>query len=288
MRVAVLGTGLMGAPVALRLREAGHEVRAWNRTRAKAEALAPAGVEVADTPADALERSECVVLMLADADAIRHTLLEGPAPTALRGRSVIQMGTIAPQESRDLAEELHGHAAEYLEAPVLGSTPEAERGELIVMVGAEPPQFERWRELLAALGPEPRHIGPVGHAAAVKLALNQLIASLTAAFALSLGLVRREGLDVGTFMGILRESALYAPTFDKKLQRMTERQFGNPNFPVEHLLKDVRLFLREAEALGLDAATLEGCQDVLADALDRGLAGQDYSALYNVIDPKKN
>ena len=89
--------------------------------------------------------------------------------------------------------------------------------------------------------PQPLHIGPVGSAAAIRLAMNQLICSLTTSFALSLGLIIREGIDIDIFMKILRDSALYAPTFDKKLQRMLERNYENPNFPAKHLLKDTNI-----------------------------------------------
>jgi 3-hydroxyisobutyrate dehydrogenase len=133
----------------------------------------------------------------------------------LAGRTIIQMGTIRPEESVQIDAAIQAAGGDYFEAPVLGSIPQAQQAELIVMVGGSTEQFTQWRDLLAAFGPEPRHIGPLGKAAAVKLALNQLIGALTGAFSLSLGMVQRHGIDVETFMSILRSSALYAPTFDK-------------------------------------------------------------------------
>jgi len=124
------------------------------------------------------------------------------------------MGTIAPSESRVFQQELAAIAATYFEAPVLGSIPEATAGQLQVMVGGSTEQFEQWQPLFQQLG-TPIFIGAVGSASALKLALNQLISSLTTSFALSLGFVQQQGVDVETFMQILRRSALYAPTFDK-------------------------------------------------------------------------
>lgn len=282
MKIAFLGTGLMGQPMAARLAGAGHEVWAYNRTRDKAEALAAQGCRVADEPGAAVQAAEGVVLMLSDEAAIRQALLRG-AGAHLDGRSVVQMGTIGPAQSKALAAEVEALGGDYLEAPVLGSIPEAREGRLIVMVGASPQQFARWAPVLAALGPDPLHLGAVGRAAAVKLALNQLIGSLTTAFSLSLALVQREGVDPEAFMGILRQSALYAPTFDKKLARMLSHDYGNPNFPTRHMLKDVRLVLGEAERLGLASGMLAGVRDVLEDSVARGLADGDYSALFEAV-----
>ena len=119
------------------------------------------------------------------------------------------------------------------------------------MVGGTEDQFAALAPLFRSLGREPRFVGAVGKAAALKLALNQLIAAETLAFGLSLGLIRRAGISVDTFMTILRESALYAPTFGKKLPRLLKRDYHHPNFSTRHLLKDVRLFVREAGARGL-------------------------------------
>ncbi len=283
MNVALMGTGLMGVPMALRLAAVGHRVTVYNRSRSKTETLAREGVSVAETPAAAIQVAECVLLTLSDEAAIRALLLEGAAWQVLEGRTVIQMGTIAPGQSQRLLRDMNAAGGDYFEAPVLGSVPEATAGRLIVMVGASPEQFERYRPLLQAFGPEPVLIGPVGQAAAVKLALNQLIATLTAAFSLSLGFVQRQGVAAETLMGILRESALYAPTFDKKLSRMLSHDYAGPNFPTKHLAKDVDLFLDESANLGLDTGLLEGVREAIQATLDKGLAEMDYSALFEGI-----
>ncbi|WP_018860897.1 MULTISPECIES: NAD(P)-dependent oxidoreductase [unclassified Thioalkalivibrio] len=285
-RVALLGCGLMGQPMGLRLLRAGFAVEAYNRTSERASDLASEGVTVHTEPAIAVAGADTLVLMLSDAAAIRSVL--GALPEgALNGRCVIQMATILPAESRQLAEHLRRSGACYVEAPVLGSIPEAREGRLLVMAGADAAEdFGRARPLLAALGENPRHVGPVGQGAALKLAFNQLIASLTAAFSLSLGLVRREGADVDTFMDILRESALYAPTFDKKLDKMLSGDFGTANFPVKHLLKDVRLVDRAAEDAQLVGPWLPLLAQLLEQAQDRGLADADYSAIYSAIAPE--
>jgi 3-hydroxyisobutyrate dehydrogenase-like beta-hydroxyacid dehydrogenase len=279
--VGLLGTGLMGVPMGEALMRAGHTLRVYNRTPERAQPLLDAGAQWCDSPAQVLAASEVIVLMLSDRSAIEATLLTAEARAGLSGRTVIQMGTIAPGESRAVRDAVVQAGGEYLEAPVLGSIPEARDSKLLVMVGADTPeQHERWRELLAAFGPNPVHAGEVGQAAALKLAFNQLIASLTTAFSLSLALLRREGVSVDLFMGMLRESALYAPTFDKKLPRMLEADFSNPNFPVKHMLKDVNLVALAAREAGVDAALLVPVRENLERVMAEGHGDEDYSALY--------
>lgn len=284
--VAVLGMGLMGRAAAGRLAATGEDVVAWNRSP---EALEPLqGIDRLNTTTDlaaAIAPADRVVLWLADGAAIRSVLLEGAIGSLLVDKTVVQMGTIAPEESRAIGTELTAWGCDYYEAPVLGSIPELSAGKLLLMVGATPAQFERDRAWLQTFGPEPLLVGPVGSAAALKLAMNQLIGSLTTAFAASLALVQREGIAVETFLQILRPSALYAPTFDKKLQRMLDRDFDRPNFPTKHLLKDLDLFAQAAGAQGINTAPVQAVRAVVERAIALGLGNTDYSALFAAISP---
>ena len=287
MKVGFLGTGLMGLPMAQRLLAANIELVAYNRTLEKLAPLQEAGAAIAPTPDQAIAASECVILMLTNAAAIQNVLLSEVSRQHLAGRTVIQMGTITPTESKAIRDEVVAAGGDYLEAPVLGSIPEAQAGKLIVMVGGSTEQFQRWSDLLGNFGSEPMLMGAVGTAATVKLALNQLIASLSSAFALSLSFVERQGVDVELFMQILRNSTLYAPTFDKKLQRMRDRNYSNPNFPTKHLLKDTNLFISEAKSIGLNISSIEGVRQILETAIAQGLSEADYSSLFSAIAPEK-
>lgn len=285
MTIALLGTGLLGRAIAERLQSVGHTVTVYNRTTAKALPLQACGITVVTRPEQAMAQADCVVLMLADAAAIRAVLLT-PGPLAvLQGKSVIQMGTIAQEESLALQAEIEGAGGSYCEAPVLGSLAEAQAGTLFVMVGGTEGQFVQWGPLFRSLSREPRLVGPVGKAASLKLALNQLIAAEISAFALSLGLVQRAGVPVETFMAILRESALFASAFEKKLPRLLTRDYQHPNFSTRHLLKDVDLFLKEASGYELTTSSLDGIRPVLERTIAQGLGNSDYSALFEVVNP---
>ena len=283
-KVSVLGTGLMGAPMALKLLQYGYSVTAWNRSPEKIEPLKQAGIQTVASATEVIASSPITLTMLSDAAAIQSSTLSQPA--LWQNRTLLQMGTIAPDESRELCQQVTAAGGEYFESPVLGSIPQVKEGSLILMVGATPEQFEQWQPLLKVFGPEPQLMGPVGTAAATKLAMNQLIGTLTSAFSMSLGLAQREGLDIEKFMSIVRESALYAPTFDKKLERMCDRNFANPNFPTKHLLKDMNLFVQAAQAKGIDATVVTGVSEVAKKAISQGLADEDYSAIYSAINPE--
>jgi 3-hydroxyisobutyrate dehydrogenase len=285
MKVALIGTGRMGRPMAERLLAASYQVSVFNRSQEKAESLRSAGAEIAVSAAKAIEPAHCVILMLADGAAIHEVIFDSEQKPELSDRTVIQMGTISPADSVTLEKKVLGLGGEYLEAPVLGSIPEASAGKLLIMVGASKPQFDKWSTLLECFGSEPLLIGEVGKAAAVKLAVNQLIASLTAGFASSLGLVQSLGIEAGLFMKILRRSALYAPIFDKKVELMLDRDYGIGNFPSKHLLKDVELFNAAAQSVNQETIGIEAIHRLLEITLEKGYADGDYSALFEAVNP---
>jgi len=291
MNIAFLGTGILGTPMAEKLLECGHRLWAYNRTSSKAEGLRALGATICLQPEEAIKNAEAVILVLADARAIESVLFkdakEGARHAApLQGKTVIQMGTISPAQSLGLLKRVKAAGGQYLECPVLGSKNEAKAAQLILMAGATEEQFDKFQALFKCFGPKPRLIGEVGKAAALKLALNQLIASHAACFSLSLGIIVNSGIDVDQFMGILNESSLGAPMYGKKLANWLKHEYAHPNFPLKHLLKDVDLILDEADQLKLNTAVLAAIRKVLKSAEKEGLAQSDYSAVYEMISKK--
>jgi len=291
IKVGLIGTGLMGNPMGIRLLNAGLTVTVYNRTASKLQSLIEAGAIAVSTPQLVLAASDYIILMLTDAQAINQVLFAAKQSNSqqtelLQNKLVIQMATISPDQSKAISDRIIAAGGSYLEAPVLGSIPQVKTGELIVMVGSSQQNFERSLPLLKNFSPQPILVGEVGAASAMKLALNQLIAGLTSSFALSLGFVQKQNVDVEQFMQILRDSALYAPTFDKKLSRMSDRNFANPNFPTKHLLKDTNLFLEQAQSIGLAIDNLTGIQAIIQQAIALGLENEDYSAIYQAINPE--
>ena len=285
MKISVLGMGLMGVPIGLRLQHCGHEVLAWNRSESGLQRARAEGMTTETDLVVAVRNADLLILALSDAAAIHSVLFEGKTADLLAGKRILQMGTIGPDESREIGNRVIAAGGEYLETPVLGSLPEARNGALIVMAGGPEPLFQDCSGVLHCLVHQVKFIGPLGQGAAMKLAMNQLIATLTAAFSLSLGLVRAEGVDVEQFMSLLRESALYAPTFDKKLTKMLEHNYTNPNFPLKHLIKDLALFRLAAEKNGMEYSIPQVMLEVFEKGAAAGYSEEDYSALYEAINP---
>ncbi len=285
MNITFLGTGLMGLPMAENLIKSGNKLTVYNRTKSKTEPLAKLGAEVCEHAAEAVSKNEVIISMLTDYPAFEDVLLSN-SKLDLNDKTIIQMSTIAPYESKELQVRLKELGAEYLEAPVLGSIPQVKERTLFVLVGGNKENFEKFKPIFDQLGDKVYFVGDVGSASSIKLALNQLISTMTAAFSMSHAYLKNTNANTDIFMEILRGSALYSPTFDKKLENMDKRDFSNPNFPLKHLLKDVNLMLSEFEKEGVNVSPLKGVQHAIKKGIELGFAEDDYSAIYNGINLK--
>ncbi len=276
--IALLGTGLLGTAIAQRLLGQGHQLRVWNRTPAKTAGLVDAGASLIGALKGAARGCDTVITVLRDGPCSAEVIAE---LGELDGAVLMGMGTMGIGESRGLERQVQQQGGAYLEAPVLGSKPEALKGTLLVMAGGNEATFLRQQPLLADLSLEPRLMGPMGSGMASKLALNQLIASLTHGFSVALRLIQAADVPAKDFMEVLRPSAVYAPTYDKKLERMLSGHYSNPNFSTALLRKDLALFLRESESLGVNAAGLSSLLGLL-DQANSALDELDYCAMHQL------
>jgi len=287
--IGIIGIGLMGRAFVERFLEQGLTVRMYNRTADTIRDLGKDGVMICDSVDDLVSQSDTIILMASHYNAINDILrLDDDAnlQVDLQGKAIVQMATISPSQSKAIAEAVAMRGGSYLEAPVLGSIPEAKSGTLIIMGGGPREVFEDVLPILQVLGTTPKYIGETGSAAALKLAMNQLIAALTAGFSLSLGYAIKNGVDTDLFMDTVRESSLYAKTYDKKLEKYLSRDFGKANFSTRHLLKDVRLFIEDAKTAGLNTDVLEGIERITSETVDNGMEVMDYSSIYQTICPE--
>ena len=288
MIIGIIGIGLMGRAFVTRFLSQGFTVRVYNRTADNINDLTEDGVIVCASADELINQSDAIILMVSDADAIHEILnlnAQDSQQPVLQDKTILQMATISPRQSRTIAATIESRGGHYLEAPVLGSIPEAKSGTLIIMAGGPEHVFEAALPILKVLGTSPQRIGDTGAGAALKLAMNQLIAALTAGFSLSLGYALKNGVDSDTFMDTVRASSLYASTYDKKLEKYLSRDFGTANFPTRHLLKDVRLFIDDARASGLNTDALEGIERITSTTVDDGMALMDYSSIFQTICP---
>jgi 3-hydroxyisobutyrate dehydrogenase-like beta-hydroxyacid dehydrogenase len=289
-RVAFIGLGIMGAPMAANLCRAGFEVTVWNRTRSRADAFATDHpCHVAATPGDAAAEADITITMVPDGPEVEEVLLgaRGAAERMRSGSLAIDMSTIAPSASVAIGEQLREERIGFLDAPVSGSRPKAEDGTLTIMAGGDPGDFERARPVLEAMGALVVHVGPQGHGSLVKLINNTLAAINAAALAEALTLARTAGLDTDALREVVGASSGASTMLALKAGPMLEHDF-EPLFKLEHMLKDVRHCVAEARRLGAPAelATLAERLYTMADR--RGLGGQDFAAVVEVVDDARS
>ncbi len=287
MEIGIVGTGLLGKPIAEKFLQAGFSVSVFNRTLEKANQLIESGAIVYDNFNSLLKANKQIVIVLSDYNAVCSILFDSNSKPDFTGKIIYQMTTISPNESILLNERITKLGGNYIEVPVLGSIPQVKEGKLIVLFGGNKNDLTDVNKFFHPISKNINYIGNVGKAAALKLALNQMIASLTAIFSMSLNYILSNDINPDIFMKILRESALYAPTFDKKLERMLTNNFENPNFPVKHLLKDVELARESFEQNGINENILAEITKILNRSIEMGHGEKDYSALYKAV-VKKN
>ncbi len=272
MRIAFCGLGRMGVPMAARLLDAGHELRVWNRTPAKAGALVDAGATEAASPAEAGAGAEVVVTMLADPAAVDDVV---SAADLRAGTTLVEMSTIGPDAVRSLATRLP-EGVGMLDAPVLGSIPQATEGTLKIFVGGDAAVFERCRPALEAMG-TPRYLGPLGAGAAMKLVANSTLGALMTGLAEALALADGLGLVEADVLDILTESPIGVTAKGKR--PLIESGVYTPNFTLGLAAKDLRLVMEAAEAAGVELRVAAAARSWLERADEHGLGDLDYSAV---------
>ncbi|HWF74834.1 MAG TPA: NAD(P)-dependent oxidoreductase [Solirubrobacteraceae bacterium] len=283
MKVALLGTGRMGAPMGRCMIAAGHELTAWNRTPERALPLAAAGAKLADTPHQAVAGADAVILMLLNGPAVTEVLFGAQVAQALApGRLVIDMSSIPPALALEHARALEelGHAP--LDAPVSGGTQGAAEGTLAIMAGGRAEDFARAQPLLRAMG-EPTHVGPAGSGEIAKC-VNQLIVAVTiGAVAEGLVLARRAGADPAA----VRQALLGGFADSRILQEHGERMLGRaftPGGTVSGQLKDLRAVAELAAENDLELPLARCVTELYAALAETEHAELDHSALLLEIE----
>jgi 3-hydroxyisobutyrate dehydrogenase-like beta-hydroxyacid dehydrogenase len=278
-RIAVLGIGMMGYPMARRLCQAGHAVSVWNRDRRKAERLLADGARLADSPADAVADADFVVTLLSDGAAVADVLFaQGAAAAMTPGALLIDMSSIMPSQAREHASRLEVMGLRHLDAPVSGGTVGAEQGTLAIMAGGDAADFSRAAPVFAALG-RATQVGPHGAGQLAKLA-NQMIVGITiGAVAEALLLCQQGGADPGRVREAISGGFADSRILQVHGERMVGRDFAKRG-SMQVQLKDLRNALSTAAELGFEAPVTGLFERLYADAVDHGLGELDQSALF--------
>src|SRR5208283_5191977 len=280
MKTAFIGLGIMGSRMARNVLRGGHELSVYNRTPGKSETLAGEGASVARSPAEAVKGAEVLFTMLSNPDAVAGTASgkDGFLGAMTKGSLWVDCSTVNPSFSRHMASEAAGRGIRFMDAPVTGSLPFAEKGELTFLVGAETKDLEEVTPLLKLMGKTIRHMGGTGMGASMKIIINMMLGTAMAAFSEALAFGEALGFSRVALLDMLVGGAVAGPFISGKRANLESRTF-NPEFPLRWQHKDLQLACATAYENGGPMPTINAAKEVFALASAAGLKDLDFSAV---------
>ena len=282
--VGVVGLGAMGSQLAGRLLDAGLDVHGTNRTAARAQALRARGLRWHDTPREVATAVDVVISMVTDDDALMGITSGDDGIIAGLGaeKVYVDMSSVGPHTSVQLAEQVRRTGADMLDAPVSGSVPQAEQGTLTIMVGGHAAAYGRVEPVLGFLGQSVTRVGDNGAGVLLKLAINISLAVQTLAFSEGLLLAERGGIDPALAARVMAGSAIGSPMLKTRIPLFLDLP-DSAWFSIALMHKDVRLALEEAQQTGVTLPTAAAAGEVLETAGELGYAQRDIAGLHEVL-----
>jgi len=282
--VGFVGLGVMGSRMVKRLLEAGHAVTGYNRTKSKAQWLVDAGMKRADTPRAAAQAGEFVFSMVTNTEALQAvtTGADGILAGLSANKIYIDMSTVSPSTSRELAKQVESKGAQMLDAPVSGSVITLEEGKLSIMVGGNRSALERARPILEGIGPKVTHVGGNGLAVSMKIATNLSLAVQMLAFSEGVLLAEKSGIPRETAVEVLLNSVIASPMVKYRgpfVLKMPDEAW----FDVNMMQKDMLLALEMGRQLEVPLPTTAITNQMLTAARGMGLAEKDFAILFEAL-----
>jgi 3-hydroxyisobutyrate dehydrogenase len=284
--VAVLGTGIMGAAMARNLISAGMEVRAWNRSREKAEPLEKDGAKVADDPADAARGANFLLTMLSDTDAVEEAVRGDVLPALAEDGVWLQMSTVGEGGNDRLLRLAADHGVAYVDAPVLGTRQPAEQGQLIVLASGPEEVREQSEHVFGAVGSKTVWLGKAGEGSRLKLVVNNWIVGLLGVLAETVAFAEAIGVDPAKFLETIEGGPLGLPYAQIKGSMMVEEDFPT-SFSANLARKDAGLVLDSARAHDLHMRIAEAVTVRFDEAIQAGHGEEDMAVLYRTARPDR-
>ena len=284
-RVGFIGLGMMGDPMCRNLMAAGHDLTVYNRSREKMAPLVAAGAKGAASVADLVARCEVAITMLSDPAAVRAVaggpdgILSGLVP----GKTYIDMSTVSPESSREIATMTRRTGVDYLEAPVLGSRKPAADKTLVILTGGDAAVAQRMEPLLLAMGNKVVYMGGAGAAAHMKLIVNQIMGTILCVFAEAALTGIAAGLDAEKILDVVQSSAAGCPVIRVKGPDMLVGRVFAAQFPLRHAQKDMRLAVAAGDAAGVPTPVTAAAHQLFSIARERGFGDHDVSAVLRAL-----
>lgn len=287
-KLGFIGIGYMGRPIAQRLLDAGFSLKAFDKSREKAEALVQHGGMLADDVADVAFGCDVLLSCLPSDDAVLSTFLgpEGALATMRRGSLVIEMSTISPETARDVAAHGSNHGVKVLDVTISGSTPVAEQGLLVLFGGGDQLCFQAAKPIFRAIARRHFYVGPSGSGATMKLVVNALLGIGMQAIAEAVALGEKAGLERDRLLEVLSQTAVVAPAHVGKLKSMAIGDF-KAQFPLRLMNKDFGLILGLAEVVGARMPATEAAFGINTRRIEEGRE-EDFSAVVLEMEKQHN
>lgn len=284
MRIGLVGTGLLGNAVGLRILKSGYELTAFNRTKAKTKQLQENGAKIVDTPKEVAENSDIVFTIVKNADVVRKVSFGDSCISCGKHDDLVvaDMSTINPIASKEIANEFAKKGIIMLDTPVMGGPNVAITGELVMMVGGNKESFEKYRKIFDVIANKVFYLGESGTAHAVKLVMNLQIAMLSLALSEGITLARGASIEPEIFLRILNSTYFKTGMSEIKAYKMIKDSF-EPTFTLSNLKKDLDTINQAAQAFGLELPMAKKANQVYQDAVEKGFGDLDYTGILAYI-----
>ncbi|HEU0292581.1 MAG TPA: NAD(P)-dependent oxidoreductase [Anaerolineales bacterium] len=283
-KLGFVGLGVMGSRVVKRLLDAGHQVTGYNRTKSKAQWLLDAGMEWAESPRAVAEASDISFSMVTNTSALQ-SVMEGAGGVVAglsAGKIHVDMSTVSPAYSQELAKQIEMKGAAMLDAPVSGSVVTLEEGKLSIMVGGDPAVFEKVKPILLDIGPKATHVGRNGLAVTMKIATNLSLAVQMLAFSEGVLIAEKSGIQRETAVEVLTNSVIASPMVKYRgpfVLQMPDEAWFNVNM----MQKDMNLALELGRQLDIPLPTTAATNEFLTAARGMGFEEQDFAVVFDVL-----
>ncbi len=280
-----MGLGIMGSPMAANIFRAGYPLMVYNRTPDKAEKFADLGAGVASTPLALAHAAQVLIAMVTGPEALNELLWgkDGAAPGLGANKIFINMSSVSPGYTRELAEKLALSGVTFIDAPVSGTKKPAEEGTLLILAGGLEEQVKAVEPLLLTMGKKVIYCGPVGQGSMMKMTINLLLGIMMAGLAEALNFGRRGGLPLDTMLDTVFSGPLNCGLFQMKAGMLKENDFP-PNFPLKHMTKDLKFVVDTAYETGAPAPLGHLLLHLYRLSVSHNLGDQDFAAIAKALE----
>jgi 3-hydroxyisobutyrate dehydrogenase len=284
LKIGLIGTGMLGNAVGMRLLQSGYQLTAFNRTKEKTNELKKNGARIVSTPKEVSENSEIVISVVKDANAVKQISFEkdGIVYGNHKDLVVCDMSTINPIESKNIAIKFLEHDVSMLDTPVMGGPNVAITGELVMMAAGNKGTFDRCKKVLDVIASKIFFLGENGTAHAVKLSMNLQITMLALAISEGITLARGANVDPKIFLEILNSTYFKTGMSEKKAYKMIQGKF-EPTFTLENLKKDINTISEASNSFGLQLPMIKKAEEIYDNAVKEGFGSLDYTGILEYI-----